>query len=173
MPSTGASIGLRVEIDGVAEVRKKLAKATKAYERAMAAAQYATALDIDALAVQMVPVDFGRLRSSHYVAPPTFKSSSLPETEIGFGTNYAVPVHEVTQVFHRVGRPKYLRRAVEFLPGGVLGNMAKRTQKFFELGVGLRAIPKTAPKEPDPISDAEVEKRRAARAKARKSKAGA
>lgn len=56
---------------------------------------------------ERVPVRFGILRASGYVAPPKFDRGRV-SVELGYGTSYAVQVHEDLDAFHRVGEAKYL-----------------------------------------------------------------
>lgn len=59
-----------------------------------------------------VPVDTGTLKSSGYVDAPKREGNTV-SIELGFGgaaEDYAIPVHEDMEAFHRVGGPKYVER---------------------------------------------------------------
>lgn len=71
---------------------------------------YALGEAILADATERTPVDTGRLRDSGYCAPP--QKVDGQRVEVGFGTDYAVAVHERTGVSHPVGEAKFLEKAV-------------------------------------------------------------
>ncbi|KPJ59102.1 MAG: hypothetical protein AMJ46_12615 [Latescibacteria bacterium DG_63] len=141
---------------GLAKVLKALEKEGSAYGDALSAALYQEGLAIDAEAVKRVPVATGRLRSTHYVAPPTDDGVC----EVGFGTDYALPVHDKVEVYHEVGGPLYLKSAVDEAQRGYVDRIAKRTSANHRAGVGMRAIPKTAPTKPKKLKSITNEQRR-------------
>ena len=60
-------------------------------------------------AQQLVPVDTGHLRDSGYVR------ESNDSVEVGFDADYALHVHERTDIFHQNGQAKFLETAVNEL----------------------------------------------------------
>jgi hypothetical protein len=132
---------------GVREFIKAVEHSKAGYERAFAAALYQEGLALHAASVPQVPVEYGRLRASGYVSPPTGVDN--PEVEVGYGTDYAVYVHERTELRHKVGKAKFLSDPMNERQNGYAERLAKRTQQNFERGVGMDAIPKTAPSEPE------------------------
>lgn len=127
--------------DGLSFTLKGIKKAGDQYLAAFYAALYQEALSIMAVSVRRVPVDTGRLRSSHYVAPPTDRG----ECELGYGTDYALPVHDRVEVHHNTGGPLYLRSALDEAKTGFQDRMARRTESNYRAGIGVQAIPATAP----------------------------
>ncbi len=57
--------------------------------------------------VKEVPVDTGRLRASATVSPVKREGGRF-YVEVGYGTDYAIYVHERTELRHRVGKAKFL-----------------------------------------------------------------
>lgn len=54
-----------------------------------------------------VPVDRGRLRATGFVTLPEKLAKGM-EVTLGYGTNYAIFVHEDLEASHTVGKAKYL-----------------------------------------------------------------
>lgn len=131
-------------VRGLKAILRALEKEKSSYGEALNAALYQEGLAIDAVAVKRVPVDTGRLRSTHYVAPPTDDGVC----EVGFGTDYALPVHDRVEVYHKVGGPLYLKSALDEAQSGYVDRLAKRTKANHRAGIGVKAIPKTAPTKP-------------------------
>jgi hypothetical protein len=133
-----------------AQVHAKLAALEKEFPEAFAAALYQEGLAVDALAnsEDYTPVDTGRMRDSHYVAPPTLKPNGRVRVELGYGTDYAVYVHERPELHHAVGRAFWLRDALTARATGFPGRLATRTKRHVAAGTGVAAIPATAPKKP-------------------------
>lgn len=65
------------------------------------------AYGIMAESVREVPVDTGRLRQSARVGKVRYAGMDLA-IDLGYGTDYALAVHERTDVGHKVGKAKYL-----------------------------------------------------------------
>lgn len=140
-------MALQISVKGQEEIRKKLDELARKYPRALAGALYQEGAELLSDSLRRVPVEFGVLRSSGYVAPPT--GLEEPVVEIGYGTDYAVPVHERTGAHHEVGEAKYLERAVDARTGGMLERIAKWTIDNEKRGIGMQAIP-GVPREPKP-----------------------
>lgn len=76
------------------------------------AALYREAEGIMNTAKGLTPVDTGALRASGHVNPPDVSGGKV-SVELGFGgaaEAYAVYVHEMTWVGHRVGQAKFLEQ---------------------------------------------------------------
>ena len=84
-------------------------------------------------AVKRVPVDTGRLRSSGYVAPPA-RTGVRNAVEIGFGTDYAIPVHERTELTHTTGEAKFLQNAIIAKSARAVWQVAEFAEKYIEKG---------------------------------------
>jgi hypothetical protein len=117
-----------IKVTGEKKVIKELKRFVKAYPNATGAAMYEEALAIEAESVKLVPVDTGRLSTTHYVSPPK-KDASKITCKIGYGTNYALPVHERTKVRHTVGQAKYLEVPFKAAMSGLASRMVKRIKK--------------------------------------------
>lgn len=141
------SEGFTVTVRGIEEVLKKLSEKQDKIKGAIAAAVYQEALDLEARSVKQVPVDYGTLRRSHYVAPPD--NLNNPTAQAGYGTDYAVYVHEKTEVHHEPpGKAMYLKDPLDETKNGYKERLAKRAKQNLEAGVTLSSVAKTAPTSP-------------------------
>lgn len=139
-----------VELEGVEETLKALGATTEQIERALAAALYQEGLALDAASVAIVPVDQGPLRRSHYVAPPTQADGKEPTCEVGYGTAYALIRHEnPAPAVHGSGQGGFLRKPLNKRRQGYQERVAKRTAENWKRGIGVEAIPATAPTKPE------------------------
>lgn len=127
------------ELEGAEEMKANLQKQSRAYQLAVAASLYEEGLGIDALAIRKVPVDFGRLRSTAYCAPPIIEDAEISVT-VGFGTEYAVYVHERTELRHTTGEAKFLEHAFDERADGFLDRLARRIDAHIEEGTGVVAL---------------------------------
>lgn len=129
-----------IELRGVDEMVKNLRAQAARYPEAAAGALYEEGLGVDADMVPRIPVDTGRVRSTHYVAPPKREGDEV-YVEVGVGTDYAVPLHERTEVPHAVGEAKFLEHALYTRSSGMLGRLAARTAANAEAGHGVTPTP--------------------------------
>lgn len=134
-----------VTITGLREVLKNMGAATKDIEGAVAAAIWQEGLDILGKSVKQVPVDSGTLKRSAYAAPPKGKDH---EVEIGYGTDYALAVHEREEVHHTVGNAKYLQRPFEDAQSGYANRVARRAAVNFKGKVKPGGVNSLYPKTP-------------------------
>jgi len=116
------------------------------YKRALAAAIYQEGFALLAESVKECPVDKGRLRASGYVSPPV--DAENPAATVGYGTDYAIYVHERTELRHPVGKAKFLSDPMNRRLSGYQQRIAARTQENYRSGVGVDAIPVEAPTTP-------------------------
>ena len=124
----------------------------KRYPSAAAAAIYEKGHAIDADAVPLTPIELSPLRKSHYVSPPT--NIRNPVVEVGFGTDYALPVHEREDLRHTPPtRAKFLEAALQMHEPGYLRWIADRTRSNAKRRRGIKSIPARAPKRPVDTSD--------------------
>lgn len=86
--------GVQVLISGFHAVRRTIGKAKYRINGAVAAAMYQKGWQIMADSVPVCPKRTGRLRGTNYVAPPYVSGNGDITVEIGYGTEYAVYVHE-------------------------------------------------------------------------------
>lgn len=140
------AISVDIKVSGGKLVAKAMKGASKGYVRAMGAAVYQQGLRVDVSSVLRTPVDTGRLRASHYVGPPTGRNL---EVEVGNGTDYAVFVHERTELNHAAGTgAKFLKKAIDEVRRGYARKLLELAQANFEAKRGVDAIPATAPTRP-------------------------
>jgi hypothetical protein len=131
---------MSVTVRGEAAIRRELLKLAKKYPGAAGAALYQEGMGLWNAAVKRTPVEFGVLRNSAYVSPPTQRGANVT-VEVGFGTEYAIPQHERLDYQHpRGGEAKYLSNAIALAQPGALERLAKRTQRNVEAGVEAPAI---------------------------------
>lgn len=149
-----------MEVEGTREIFGKLELFIPGMRDALSAALYQEGLAVDAESVKQVPVDTGRLRGTHYVAPPT-EGAASPVCEIGYGTDYAVPVHENMKARHGPAytdpkghargagqKAKYLSDPLNDARRGYNRRLGARAWGNWKRGIGVRAIPRTAPTRP-------------------------
>jgi hypothetical protein len=67
---------------------------------------------------------------------------------VGYGTDYAVYVHERTEPRHTVGEAKFLEKAVSERSAGYAKRLGDRVRENAEKGVTVRAIPAIYPETP-------------------------
>lgn len=143
-------------VTGVQEILRKLGATETELVEALKAGLYQEGLALDAQSVPQVPVGSpestgkpgyvgGTLRQSHYVAPPT---DGNMEVEVGYGTDYAVYVHEREELRHLVGNAKFLERPFNAIRGGYIDRLARRIADNWRHKVTLGRVPKTAPETP-------------------------
>lgn len=122
----------KTRITGDAKVKARLRHITKTAPEAALIGIFAFGEAILADATERCPVDTGRLRTSGYCAPP--RRAGRNRIEVGFGTDYAVPVHERTDVSHDKGEPKFLTKAVANQLPQALEIIARNAEKHIERG---------------------------------------
>lgn len=118
------------------QVMNNLTKLSRTIPEAVVIGMVALAEVIMADAVERVPVDTGRLRQSGYIAPPT---SVMGAVEMGFGTDYAIPVHERTEVSHTTGEAKFLEKAIVAKGQGQLHWVVKQAKAYLATGGKARS----------------------------------
>lgn len=139
---------IELRLEGAEQVRASVRALAKRYPKAMAGAIYKLAIAIFSDALPRVPVEFGVLRASGYVAPPQGEGLEA-DVELGFGTEYAVPQHERLDYKHpRGGEAKYLERAVYSVAPRALPLLSKWAVELAETngGWGAQAGVNTRPK---------------------------
>lgn len=143
---------------GLDEIIKGIEKRSLWVRGALVAALYQEGLDLDAKSVRLCPVDTGRLRSTHFVSPPVNKNR--PRVEVGYGTNYALYVHEDHKPF--------LRTAAEEAQTGYEARLAKRTWDNFNRKITSPVLSASTPKAPKEGAGGKVRKSRRKKSKSRK-----
>jgi len=125
-----------VRVNGGKELLAKLASRCDRIATASAAALYQKALQIMADADRLVPVKTGRLRASHYVALPEIISGFI-RVRLGYGTKYALPVHERLEAHHEHGQAKYLETPFNEHKSGLTEWFARKISENLERNVGV------------------------------------
>jgi hypothetical protein len=118
-------MAIQVKIDQVIGNMKKL---DHTIPLKAAAALYQEGLVVQKESMKRTPVDTGALRASHETSLPSWKGDSL-EVTIAVGgpaADYAVPVHERTEVTHTNGQAKFLESAVHEASSSLLERLAQR-----------------------------------------------
>lgn len=129
---------VKLKLQGDKKLVKELEKLAKRYPWYAATALYWEGIDIIRDSIKRTPWEFSILRSSAYVAPPNPQDKS-PRVEVGYGTSYAVYVHEDTSARHpRGGTAKFLERALDDAASGYLARLAQRIRKAAKQGAVLR-----------------------------------
>lgn len=136
-----------MSLQGKDSVVRALLAAMERQRGAAAAALYQEGLAVDAESVKRTPVDTGRLRATHYVSPPVESGNALV-VEIGNGTDYAVYVHEMTELRHVTGEAKFLQNALNARSAGMLERLAKRTRANVRAGVTSAVLSGQVPTAP-------------------------
>lgn len=127
-------------VKGAAAIKRNLLKLARKYPGAAGAALYQEGMEVWRESVKRAPVEYGVLRTSAYVAPPTKQGKDVV-VEVGFGTEYAIPQHERLDYRHpRGGEAKYLANAMTVARVGMLERLAKRIQSNVEQGIEAPAI---------------------------------
>lgn len=149
-------------VKGFDKVRANLRALAENAPRALAAALYQEGLAVDAEAVKRTPVDTGRLRATHYVSPPIVSGDKV-RVEIGFGTDYAVYVHERTDARHSSGEAKFLENALAARASGMAERIGKRVARNVANGIGIDALSGDVPTSPQDPGTEHSERVRAER----------
>ena len=113
---------------GVEKVAQNLSEMGKQARQSAAAALYAEAQAIRLESMRRTPVDTGALRASHQVSFPVISVQEI-STTIGVGgpsAPYAIFVHEITRLKHKVGRSKFLESALRDAFPRLAKNIADR-----------------------------------------------
>lgn len=139
-------MGATFEIDD-SELHRRLEVMKVSAPKAFAAALYQIGLKIIADAIHRTPVDTGRLRDTAYVAPPV-KSGGDIYVVLGFGTDYAIFVHERTDLRHRVGQAKFLSAAIDAMTRDFKAELTARITQNLRDGVSTTPISAEVPTSP-------------------------
>jgi len=140
-----------MSVTGDKEILQNLKRAGVGIVDALGAALMKEGYAVWAEGAKRTPVDGGILIRSWYVAPPT--GARNPEVELGVGTKYALPVHEVLDAFHPVGGPRFISSVVDERRAGYVKRISDWAWDFFRRGVGVATIPKLAPEKPSSESE--------------------
>lgn len=97
---------MTMKVRGGKQVLRNLEKYARKYPEATAEAVHEEALLLEAESIKEAPVDTGRMRASSFTKPPQDKNN--PVATVGYGTKYAIYVHEREELNHTTGKAKFL-----------------------------------------------------------------
>ena len=138
---------MSVTVKGLAGIRRGIGRVSQQYKAAVGGALYLQGSRIMAESVKQVPVDTGRLRASQFVSSPKDGPQGLT-VQLGYGTDYAVPVHERKDLEHVVGNYKFLRIPFDDSKSNAARNIASDTARLFSEGKGFGNISHPFPTKP-------------------------
>ena len=139
------SFGMKVT--GLEATIRNVARTKTAKHRATAAAIYLKAEEVREDAWRRTPRDIGSLRDSSYTKPPDMRFSKL-EAEVGYGMEYAIYVHERTELQHPVGEAKFLENAVKAKTKGYKKDLARMIDALSKRFASPETVGVSAPKRP-------------------------
>jgi hypothetical protein len=116
------------KVTGEKEILAELARLAKKYPYEAELSLWEEAYALSANMTKRIPVDTGRLRSTAYSVFPEEQAGELI-AEVGVATDYAVPVHERTEVAHTTGEAKFLENAIKERQDGYAKRLADRIRK--------------------------------------------
>lgn len=137
---------MATKIEGERQVRARLRALQRTAPQAVLKGLYEEGAQIFERSQDMVPVDTGRLMQSG-VLGVTSSFLSGPEVAIGYGTNYALPVHERTELDEgrrargSDRRSKYLEIPFNEQIPGLLQRVAARTEERLLVGAPASEMP--------------------------------
>lgn len=116
------------EWEGQRELLKKLSGLGKALLGEAGPALFTEAVEIEQASRKRTPVDTGALRASHETERPVIEQDRVSVTISvgGPAAPYAVKVHEMVEVPHRVGEAKFLEKSVLEAAPGLNARIARR-----------------------------------------------
>lgn len=110
MQTSGSNGTFEYSLTGGAALIARLTALSARVREAAAAAMYQDAEETMTISKGLVPVDTGTLRASGFVEPPEITADNII-VRMGYGgaaSDYALKVHERTDISHKVGQAKYL-----------------------------------------------------------------
>jgi hypothetical protein len=150
---------VKISPTDLAELKRKIEKGGRGIRGALGAAMHAEGLRLMNKSVKLAPVDTGRMRATQFVAPP--ENRNRPKVRLGYGTDYAIYVHEIQGLHHPTGQANFLRQPMEQAMAGYADRLAKRTWLYMQRGTEMEVNTAT-PKKPHDKGRAWQERRRKA-----------
>jgi hypothetical protein len=116
------------EWEGQRELQKKLKALGTVLLLETGPALFTEAVEIEQASRKRTPVDTGALRASHETERPVVQRNSVSVTISvgGPAAPYAIKVHEMVEVPHRVGEAKFLEKSVLEAAPGLNARIARR-----------------------------------------------
>ena len=125
-------------------LKAKIDATTEAIIEATRASIYQEGLAIMAISVRKTPVRYGRLRASAFVHPPKRELEAV----VGYGVEYALPVHEMTEANFTTGEARFLEKAMNERSRGYEKRLAKRIRINALRGIRLGQVHRDFPERP-------------------------
>ena len=97
----------KLDIEGIDIVSKNLESKLVEVKLVLKDEIYRMGQHLRSESVKQCPVNTGRLRASATVTPVKEEGDTF-YVEVGYGTDYAIYVHERTELRHKVGKAKFL-----------------------------------------------------------------
>jgi len=97
----------KITISGFENIQKNIQNLDQIIDVVLKDELYKMGQHLRSESVKECPVDTGRLRASATITPVQKKEDKY-FVEVGYGTDYAIYVHERTELHHTVGKAKYL-----------------------------------------------------------------
>lgn len=113
----------KAEVTGAEKLSETLKQFAVKFPELVAKGIHREGLALEEKAMQLVPVDTGRLRQSAYVREGS--ADGEKKERIGFGAEYALPVHEDLTAHHAVGQAKFLETPWNETKGGLQDRLAR------------------------------------------------
>jgi len=136
-----------MEVLGLDKVIEAMKHLGKRHQEAIAAAIYQEAAAIMNESLKEVPVDGGKLKQSHYVAPA--EDLDNPVVQVGYGKAYGIYVHERGDLKHNPPtKDHFLSDPMARASEGYAARVAKRTQQNLNTGIDRKAAGGLYPKRP-------------------------
>jgi len=130
--------------DDLQRILRKLDAEEVRRHEALRTGIYMVAAKLLRSSIRMVPVDTGRLRATAYVTLPTMGNHI--KCRLGYGTNYAVYVHERTNAHHRPPtRSHYLSIPLQKARATFVSDVARYARRALESNsfIGGAEFPET------------------------------
>lgn len=123
------AVGRQRKVKGERALRETLLNLEQQYPEALKKALIEEAFEIFEESQEQVPVDTGRLINSGVVG----EMSGRVGVVIAYGTDYAIAVHERTEVPHRIGKAKFLEDPFFDAVSGMDRRLVERTRKHVRI----------------------------------------
>jgi len=122
---------INLHLEGVTELQRALRQLGPKAESALKRSLTTEAEKIMARAKRLTPVDTGTLRATGHVQRPVLERDRI-EITLGFGgpaAQYAIYVHEGTEMNFTVGQAKFLEQPVNEAARGLADRLAREVRR--------------------------------------------
>ena|SRR3990167_768171 len=123
-------MNVKIEIKGDKKILQEIRRLAKAYPKAAMDAVREEALDLKRRSQLIVPIDTGILKGSAFIEERG--EGRTFEATVGYSANYAIPVHERTEVKHPVGEAKFLEKPFQATIANYFERLAARIRTLIK-----------------------------------------